>query len=846
MSTKLLLCLALLLSGARANCLGAAGTLQVQFEQMAKTYSHFSLTVVIGNRPLRLWAPMEEAKPGTNPPAIWKPRSNPLALEQLQLVKQLGALSGDRKTLAALLGHPDPKVRTLALGAIFEREDGRDLPLIATFINDPAPTFPNLHESMNGRGGARPMPEVENSQSVGDVAQAMLTFWGVPRTGTRTPVGTWVGRISTNDFAEYWKKYAGREYSASWFAVKMKRATRQTIPIQPEYRSDIQRVLTEMKALPMPDRAWTQLYILAPEGWFEFEPSDLVVTDGELVAMTKKLGPAALLRFLQGNKVSDDPDLCMDKDDREFVRMSSFILRRADELLRAEDADALLACEYVEHHSGAVNPAWAIGAALVQPARASEILHAALARETRSFEVAAGQLAGALWRIRGPAEMDSLLNWFYTILPTASEPVHQPVVLLWEVEAAARPDTRQLIAALVKDPRFDHTDWNILKELLKIVNAGRSLPLVKQSDIYAAQPNGLLDVRMIYPVWRNLLRREYGLPELPLPSPEAKPKQILTQPAWSVSLEGHPALIAPSPDGKWLAMLTNRTGTIWNAATIWNVSTRELWWQIPITAEYGAAAYCVAFEPDRQQLMAFDGTAYGRFSEWNLATRQQVGQVPLTGKPTSGVDRGAYCLDGAALHAIYLGFNDLICFDTRSGKPLWSHTGEGAVRGLVALSSDGTRLATGGGYRNPNLVNLYDAMSGKLLRQFDQLAGSVLALALSSDGRNLVAASTAAGLQLWDTISGKLLKEYAYQVPIGQNMSAPAISAEGRLLAVVGAPAQIDKSRVGVFRMDSGELEWEIQVKTDGSIGSAIPLAFAPDGKMLYTGAVRLEAWLLK
>ena len=54
--------------------------------------------------------------------------------------------------------------------------------------------------------------------------------------------------------SQKWQKYAGREYSASWFMVKMKRATRQITPIQPEYRPDIQRVLAEMKALPTPDR----------------------------------------------------------------------------------------------------------------------------------------------------------------------------------------------------------------------------------------------------------------------------------------------------------------------------------------------------------------------------------------------------------------------------------------------------------------------------------------------------------------------------------------------------------------------------------------------------------------
>jgi hypothetical protein len=496
MKPRIILGLALVLIGLPANCFGATDTTQAQLERMARTCTHFSLKVIIRNQ--RLWSVGRD-----------------LDLEQVFLAVDLRVLSPEREALASLLKHPDPRVRTLALGALFEREDGRDLPLIATLVNDEGATFPDLFDSTSGEGGPRPMSELESPQTVGQVAKAMLRFWMVPEDMSSF--------VEKETFSDYWKRHADRDHYASWFAVKMKRATRQSVPIQPEYLPDIQRVLAEMKALPMPDRAWTQLYVLAPGGWNEFEKEDLVAQDEELIAMIKELSPESLLHFLQRQKISDDPDLLMDKDNPEFIRMSNFILRHADQLLRPEDSDALLACEYVEHDSGGINPAWPIGAALVQPARASEILHNALAHETRTYETAAGRLAGALWRIRGPAEMDFLVDWFYATLPTARAPMHQPVAFLWEVKAAARPDTKQLFAALVKDPRFGHTDWNTLQEILSIVNASRPTPLVKERNIYAAQPNSLPDNRMVLQAWRNLLRREYGLPEQPLPSPAPTP-----------------------------------------------------------------------------------------------------------------------------------------------------------------------------------------------------------------------------------------------------------------------------------------------------------------------------------
>jgi hypothetical protein len=486
MKLKILLWLAVVLSFSRTNGSGAVDPIQIQFELMARAYSHFSLNIIVKNQPLRFRPPMGADNTATNAFAAEQ--------EQVRLVKELGTWTDDRDALAALLKHADPKGRTLALGALFLREDGRDLPLIASLINDPAPTFPNLHASMNSRPGPPAMSEVESPQTVGEVAQAMLAYCGVPHDDRQVGIG-YGGLdkrtgITTNDFADYWKKYEGREYSASWFAVKMKRATRLTDPIPQEAQPDIERVLAQMKSLPMPDCVWTRLYVMAPG-------------DNELLAATKNLGPATLMRFLQRQKISDDPDLLMDKNNGQFDQISRFILGNADQLLRPEDADALLACEKVERDGSGVNPAWFIGAALVQPARASEILRGALA------ETAQSQLAGTLWRIRGAAELDFLVNWLYSVLPTAIEPWHQPEEFLRTVQGAARPDTKQLLIALIQHPRFDYTDWTTLKGLLQIVNASRATPLVDERGIYGAEPGGgLPDKKTEMCRWRNLLRHE--------------------------------------------------------------------------------------------------------------------------------------------------------------------------------------------------------------------------------------------------------------------------------------------------------------------------------------------------
>jgi len=816
MKPKLLLCLVLVLSGGLFGCRNVArrvdGTLQIQLEQMAQSCSHFSLTIFVKNQPLQLWE-----------------QNKSLELEQFQLVKRLRELSGNRDTLAALLKNPDPKVRTLALGAIFLREDGRDLPLIASLINDPAKTFPDLHRPPAG-GNAMPPPllELETPQTVGDVARKMLCFWIFPpqQFGDRQP------HITADEFADYWEKHAGRKYSASWFTVKMMRATQLTTPIQPEYLPDIQRVVAEMQALPMPDRAWIQIYVLAPD----FD--NKIMTDDELIATAKKLGPDALLRFLQRKPVSDDPDLLMDKDNFEFIWMCNFILHHADQLLRPKDADALLACEYVDNFSGGVNPSWSIAAAFLQPSRAGKILHNALAQETRDFDPAAGQLAGALWQIRGSAEMDFLVNWFYKAEP--KDTWGQTSSFLWAVKAAARPDTKELLAALVKDPRFDHTGVGEIEEILETVNAGRATPLVSERDISAVEPNSLLGKRAVLVNWRNLLRREYGLPEEPVSNLSPQPKQTLTQPVWSVKLNSHPLQIVLSPDGKLLATLCwNDVRVGEGAVQLWETESGKSVWDMP-----GTTSMRMTFR-DAGQIMRLDWDETKPqydpievLTEWDIVTRKQILHTKLYGSSNST--------------AIFDDTNPgpesicRLCIDTNSGRALWPYSGTDNSGRETALSPDGTLLAASGGNHNLRAARVFDTKSGKLLRQFDEHSGRVGKLAFSADGRSLVTVTAEDGIQLWDVATGKLQRKYPYPVGSinGEPACLPVFSPDGRWLAIP-AWTETQLFRIGIFRVETGELQWEIPYKDNDLDNTPEALAFAPDGKTLYACGSNLVAWPL-
>jgi len=57
------------------------------------------------------------------------------------------------------------------------------------------------------------------------------------------------------------------------------------------------------------------------------------------------------------------------------------------------------------------------------------------------------------------------------------------------------------------------------------------------------------------------------------------------------------------------------------------------------------------------------------------------------------VDDGRYSFDRTAQRMAFAGYNNLGCFDTRTGAALWMHPREGGVKIPAALSADGSRLA---------------------------------------------------------------------------------------------------------------------------------------------------------
>jgi WD40 repeat protein len=167
-------------------------------------------------------------------------------------------------------------------------------------------------------------------------------------------------------------------------------------------------------------------------------------------------------------------------------------------------------------------------------------------------------------------------------------------------------------------------------------------------------------------------------------------------------------------------------------------------------------------------------------------------------------------------------------WDVESGRLLRELPGK--VGSVVAFSSDGVTLATGGYYYQQ--IRLWNANTGEIVRELSQNARS---LAFSADGKRLVAAGHDGIVRLWNPASGEVVRELK-----GHNgaLFAVAVSDDGKLIASGGGgdATSPQQNEVRLWNADSGEeiarLE-EDEGKLQGLKGWVYHLAFSRDAKTL-------------
>jgi RNA polymerase sigma factor (sigma-70 family) len=297
--------------------------------------------------------------------------------------------------------------------------------------------------------------------------------------------------------------------------------------------------------------------------------------------------------------------------------------------------------------------------------------------------------------------------------------------------------------------------------------------------------------------------------------------------------------LAFSADGKTLAV--NRTD---GRIEVWDVATRKRRVQLgesePPTQMDAfliltalARPVEAAFSPDGKTLAFCNGSAVRLL---DVAAGKAVG--PGEAGHRDAVSSLGLLADGKTL-ATHARGDAVLLWDVVTGKQLRRvHVPGGPAE--AALSPDGAILATLAA--GPAVV-LYEAATGKELRRLQAKGQRINALAFSPDGKTLAVRTGTERIQLWDVATGKPLRALGEEPEPGLRQAVVlrgvvgtmtrdlAFSPDGRLLAAGGGQNQIR-----LWDTASGRKLRELTL-TDGQVVKHF--AFAPDGRSL--AAVNLD-----
>ncbi len=423
-----------------------------------------------------------------------------------KLLDEVTAPQQETPALLALLKHKDPRVRTLAIAALYAKEDPKVLPGLVEMIGDAAATLPEPQPFEGLDLERNKLPPLEE-RKVGRLAKAIVESY-------MEHAGVFDG-ISTPDeapgFDTYWAARRGREFCGSWYKVQLDRATQGIFPTPEARVKRVRAVWERIDRLPKLDRAWTLFWLRNYAGVIDVIPSD-----DELIAAGNDLGPDRLVAMLRRQIPRDDPDLQpRPSNNTDYKSLQVYVLCLAPKLLRPEDAPALLECErdeweYKRH--GISDPlltsSWPIGAASLQPEHAKDWLHDAMKRYSGEYDASnRAAIAVALWSLIGPPETQFIVTWFYEQKPEMATFPHCRAQFLEAVSAERGRAGRRLIASILQDKRFEgFNDWQSLTTLIEIVNAWVDKPVVDKSVVKRTQhPFGVER----YYWWQDRARKEY-------------------------------------------------------------------------------------------------------------------------------------------------------------------------------------------------------------------------------------------------------------------------------------------------------------------------------------------------
>jgi WD40 repeat protein len=275
--------------------------------------------------------------------------------------------------------------------------------------------------------------------------------------------------------------------------------------------------------------------------------------------------------------------------------------------------------------------------------------------------------------------------------------------------------------------------------------------------------------------------------------------------------------IAFSPDAKMLASASNDL-----TIKIWDVNSGNLLVSLGDKAFW---VFSTTVSPDGRLIASSSGSG---IKIWNAAT----GQLLKTLEGAQGLIMSvAFSPDGQFIAAAnQKQSNDehygIRIWEVRSGKLIRTLIGHANWTSAIAFSPDGKSIFSAGAYRQ---LYVSDLNTGKMIERFPQLREddnyTVLAVAISPDGRIVASGNDDKTIRLWNAASGEPLG-----VLQGHNerIYALAFSPDGRTLV----SASRDRT-LKLWDAQSGRLIRNFE----GHTNTVLSVAFSPDGRSFASGS---------
>lgn len=281
------------------------------------------------------------------------------------------------------------------------------------------------------------------------------------------------------------------------------------------------------------------------------------------------------------------------------------------------------------------------------------------------------------------------------------------------------------------------------------------------------------------------------------------------------TLSGHTTeveSVAFSPDGKFIASCSTRSGPTTTLLELWNAKTGK---SVRAWNGHVGAVYSVAFSPDSKTLAS---AASDSVKLWNVDT----GALRRTWSPYNSnnyVKSVAFSPDGRIL-ATGGEDNMVRLWDIQTGDLRRTLAGSWLGIDVIAFSPDGSMIAAAS-----QEIKVWDVASGTLQKTLTSKTSSS-AVAFSQDGQKIAGAFHET-IVIWNTTNYDVIGQFTAP-DINPNLNSFAFSPDGQIIAA-GSGDWI----IHLWDVSTGKLTKTLTGHRD-AVNS---VAFSPDGKTLASGS---------